>query len=164
MELDCCIQLLIFLSNKTQTSQVRGWNGKQIGVQKWPQRMRRKRSMEKHIAFLCFTIVTFLFFNSCGQRAVETGATYANPILAGFYPDPSLCTIVKQRYAICFSIDRFLLILLHKTRGWVYSASYFWHFAIGSFTRFSIWLTWEYQRLTTESLFSLLSGPLLWMS
>src|SRR4030067_691257 len=62
--------------------------------------MRRKRSMEKHIAFLSFTIVTFLFFNSCGQRAVETGATYANPILAGFYPDPSLCRVGDDYYLV----------------------------------------------------------------
>ena len=56
--------------------------------------------MEKHIACLCFTIVTFLFFNSCGQRAVETGATYANPILAGFYPDPSLCRVGDDYYLV----------------------------------------------------------------
>src|SRR3990172_4519820 len=62
--------------------------------------MRRKRSMEKHIAYLCFTIVTFLFFNSYGQRAVETGATYANPILAGFYPDPSLFRVGDDYYLV----------------------------------------------------------------
>ena len=63
--------------------------------------------MEKHIAYLCFTIVTFLFFNSYGQRAVETGATYANPILAGFYPDPSLCRVGDDYYLVTSTFEYF---------------------------------------------------------
>lgn len=47
--------------------------------------------------------VTFDWFEYSGQDAVElkTGATeYHNPILAGFYPDPSLCRVGDDYYLI----------------------------------------------------------------
>ena len=62
----------------------------------------RRRSAPRFTAILA---VLCLAAPLAGIAAVESGATYSNPVLAGDYPDPSIIRVGKEYWATATSSE-----------------------------------------------------------
>jgi xylan 1,4-beta-xylosidase len=60
----------------------------------------------------------FVFFSSMGFP--QTGDTFTNPILAGFYPDPSVCRVGKDYYLVNSTFSYFPGITVFHSRDLVH--------------------------------------------
>lgn len=68
------------------------------------------------------TIVCFAIVSCAPKKNNKTGAnptTFTNPILPGFYPDPSLCRVGDTYYMANSSFEWFPAIPLHKSKDLV---------------------------------------------
>jgi alpha-N-arabinofuranosidase len=61
--------------------------------------------MKRFIAFLSSTILVLMINNS--SVYAQTKSTFQNPILKGFYPDPSICRVGDDYYMVTSSFEYF---------------------------------------------------------
>src|SRR5258705_11404875 len=49
-----------------------------------------------------------------------TGGTFANPVIAGFHPDPSVCRVGEDYYLACSSFEYFPGVPVFRSRDLVH--------------------------------------------